>query len=243
MFDISIIFIFLSFFIGFSIQGIFGFAGAMTTMLIAMTFTNDIASLIYLCVYPSIGVSTMIIFESYKNFDFKSAIFIFVFALLGTILGSYIFDIINHKYLLIVLGIVLMFSYLFNTLNLKVNHFFSKILIFVAGVVQGITSTGGPLNAMGIRDIYKNNKNKFRIGSCVFALTSNISRIVQYQMQGNFDIVQYIKYWPIIPITILSSIIGIKIKNKISDKNFSKYISYVILLCGFIFLYKGIKGL
>lgn len=202
-------------------------------------FGIDLSTLIYLANFPVFMISIIIIIETKEYFRLKDSFILIFLIIAGTMIGAHILHILDTQYLLLILGIILICATMLTLLKIQFNTMFSTFLIFFSGIISGISGTGGPFTALGIKTIYKKT-NTFRLWISLCAVVSTATKLVQYQAQNTFDIADYIIYWPIIPLVLLSSAVGIKIKNKMSNKSFSNYTSYVILIAGVLFLVKGI---
>jgi uncharacterized membrane protein YfcA len=228
----------ISFSLGFFVESMIGFGGALIAYSI-LAFFMDLKDMILAGLYIGTLSSIRIIYSDRKSFDkeiFKSAIPLCAF---GTILGAFLFLKLSAALLSLIFGILLI------ALSIKALFFdrviFPKIfkskLIFIGGIAQGIFGTGGPFWVSALQKDFK-NKSNLRTTIAVFFVSFNLIRCVQFYLQNQLEGEFFAKiWWVIIPVFIAIKL-GHMAHLKISESTFRKGIAIITGLAGLKFLSK-----
>lgn len=237
MFTTSLIAI--SFSLGFFVESIIGFGGALVAYSI-LAFFIDFKEMILAGLYIGTLASAKIIYTDHKSFDKKSFISALPLCLVGTIFGALIFSKLSPEILSLIFGILLII------LSIKIiffdnfifPKFFKSKLIFIGGIAQGAFGTGGPFFANALQKDFK-NKSNLRTTLAALFVTFNVIRFVQLGLQGELKMEFFLKiWWVIIPIFIAIRL-GHALHLKISESNFKKGIAIMTILAGIKFLSKA----
>jgi uncharacterized membrane protein YfcA len=228
----------ISFSLGFFVESIIGFGGALIAYSI-LGFFLDFKEMILSGLYIGTLASAKIIYTDHKSFDkkiFKSAIPLCV---VGTIFGAFLFSKLSADFLSLIFGILLI------ALAIKILFFdkyiFPKIfkskLVLIGGIAQGAFGTGGPFWVNALQKDFK-NKSNLRTTLAVFFVSFNLIRVLQYSLQGQLKLNFFSDiWWTIIPVFVAIRI-GHLVHLKISEDIFKKGIAIMTILAGLKFLSK-----
>lgn len=238
MFTTSLIAICFS--LGFFVESIIGFGGALVAYSI-LAFFIDFKEMILAGLYIGTLSSAKIIYTDHKSFDKPTFIAALPFCLLGTIFGAFIFSQLSVETLSLIFGILLIL------LSIKIiffdkyvfPKFFKSKLIFIGGIAQGAFGTGGPFFANALQQSFK-NKSNLRTTLAAMFVTFNIVRIFQLGLHGDLKPEFFLKiWWVIIPI-FFAIRLGHLMHLKISENNFKKGIAIMTIFAGIKFLSKAL---
>ena len=239
MFFASLISIFFS--LGFFFESIFGFGGG----LIAYSFLGfffEVKETILAGLYIGTISSMYIAFGSRKYFEAKIFTKLIPVALLGSILGVYVFINFSSKILSFFLGLVLFF------LAIRIIFFdkyeFPKIIknkfLIIGAISQGAFGIGGPFIVNAIRNDFK-SKSSLRATMAVYFVFCNVLRIAQMSFAKKLEIDFFIGIsWTIIPVFV-AIYLGHLVHLKIKDKVFKNGVAIITLLASINFLFKALK--
>jgi uncharacterized membrane protein YfcA len=226
----------ISFSLGFLVESILGFGGALIAYAI-LGFFIDFKEMILAGLYIGTCSSAYIIYTDHKSFDkklFKSAM---VYALIGTVLGVFVFTHFSTRILSSLFGILLLL------LTIKIMFFdkyvfpkiFKRKLILIGGISQGAFGVGGPFWANALQRDFK-NKSGLRTSLAAFFVSFNFIRFIQLGLQNQLHLDFFINIsWTIIPVFIAIKL-GHKIHLKINENYFKKGIAILTLFAAIKFI-------
>lgn len=226
------------FFTGYLIESTFGFGGAIIALGLLAYFI-DIKDILYLVLYGASCASLFVLLSDYKKLNLKELYRVYIFALPGILIGSYLMTVLSSGLLLNIFSIFLIAFSIKNLIGKEFNFppIISKSFLFSGGVIQGIYGTGAPFILMGTRNTLT-DKSEIRSTIAMFLLSTNIIRLIQFYIMGDLEIRQISDHWWIaFPIAIAVAI-GYFLHKKISDKFFKKGIMVLLLIVGIAYLIK-----
>lgn len=230
----------ISFSLGFFVESIIGFGGGLIAYSI-LGFFLDFKEMILSGFYIGTISSAYIFCTDHKSFDkkvFKSAI---PLAIIGTILGVFLFAKLSPQILSLVFGILL------TVLAIKIMFFdsfvfpkiFKQKLLFIGGIAQGAFGVAGPFWANALQSDFK-NKSTFRSTMAALFVTFNLLRFTQLLLQHQLKLDFFINIsWTIIPVFIAIKL-GHMVHLKISENLFKKGIAIMTIFAGLKFLSKAL---
>ena len=229
----------LFFSIGFFFESIFGFGGGLIAYSF-LSFFFEIKEMTMAGLYIGTFASLYIAFGSRKHFEIKIFTKLIPIALLGSIIGVYIFIYFSSKILSTFFGIILFF------LAIKMIFFdkykFSKslrsVFLFIGSISQGAFGIGGPFVVSAIRDEFK-SKSSLRATMAIYFLFCNVLRISQMLFANKLEIDFFAKIsWTIIPVFV-AIYFGHCVHLKIKDEIFKKGVATIVLLASIKFLFNN----
>ena len=229
----------LFFSIGFFFESIFGFGGGLIAYSF-LSFFFEIKEMTMAGLYIGTFASLYIAFGSRKHFEIKIFTKLIPIALLGSIIGVYIFIYFSSKILSTFFGIILFF------LAIKMIFFdkykFSKslrsVFLFIGSISQGAFGIGGPFVVSAIRDEFK-TKSSLRATMAIYFLFCNVLRISQMLFANKLEIAFFAKIsWTIIPVFV-AIYFGHCVHLKIKDEIFKKGVATIVLLASIKFLFNN----
>lgn len=229
----------LFFSIGFFFESIFGFGGGLIAYSF-LSFFFEIKEMTMAGLYIGTFASLYIAFGSRKHFEIKIFTKLIPIALLGSIIGVYIFIYFSSKILSTFFGIILFF------LAIKMIFFdkykFSKslrsVFLFIGSISQGAFGIGGPFVVSAIRDEFK-TKSSLRATMAIYFLFCNVLRISQMFFADKLEIAFFTKIsWTIIPVFV-AIYFGHCVHLKIKDEIFKKGVATIVLLASIKFLFNN----
>lgn len=231
----------ISFFIWYLLESIFGVWGLIISTSILSLFSDfsEIKDFIFLSTFVSLLASVIIFFSHRKWFSVKSLKNILYPAIPWVLSWTYLLHIIQPGFLIHLLGWVLIFSSIFDFIFLSHNRswwkyipsYFRSWLLFVAGIIQGLFGMSGMLVAVLMKNTFS-NKSEFRTTMATFFIILNSIRLVQFSIQGSFDIQLLFSHVYLFLAVLLAIIIWYLIHLRISDVFFRKWLSFLIVVAG-----------
>lgn len=231
-------------FIGSIIYGTFGFGDALFAMpLLSMIIGVKMAA--PLMTINGLTLSALMFFKHYKNIDWKITRKLLIASFIGVPAGIYFLKNGNEELIKIVLGVVIISVSVYNLFikneihAQKIPSYSVYFFGFFAGVLGGAFNSGGP-------------------SIVIFGTLSNwspiqfISNLQGYFMPNDIYILvgQYISgilnktilyYYAIsLPFVLLALAISSRIRNQIEEHKFNRYVHYLLLIIGVLFLVKSI---
>jgi hypothetical protein len=229
----------LFFSIGFFFESIFGFGGGLIAYSF-LSFFFSIKDMTMAGLYIGTLSSLYIAYGSRKYFEIKIFSKLIPVALLGSVIGVYIFIHFSSKILSTFFGLILFF------LAIKMIFFdkykFSKSLknlfLFIGAISQGAFGIGGPFVVSAIRDEFK-SKSSLRATMAVYFVFCNILRISQMFFANKLEIEFFAQIsWTIIPVFV-AIFFGYHVHLKIKDEIFKRGVVIIILLASIKFLFSN----
>jgi uncharacterized membrane protein YfcA len=220
----------ISFSLGFFIESIVGFGGALIAYSI-LAFFLDVKSMILGALYIGTLASMKIIYTDFKSFDKKIFFSSLPICLIGLVLGTFLFVKLPAEILSLILGgllFLLAIKILFFDRFIFPKIFKSK-LILIGGIAHGAFGTGGPFLANALQKDFQ-NKSNLRTTLAAFFVFFNLIRFVQLTLQKQIEVEFFINiWWAIIPI-LFAIRLGHKIHLKISEDLFKKAIALMTVI-------------
>lgn len=219
------------------IQAITGFAGGPLAMppSIALVGVNDAKAAITLILWVATFVVTV---QNLKYINWKQLGIMLVFMMTGMLGGLWLFDILPVNTLMLVYGIIVVLigaKKLFLPSRKKMPVPWNYAALLMAGVMQGLFTSGGPFLVLYAADAMK-EKREFR------ATVSTIWTVLNIYMIFNmFQADMYTSYVcglsaaSIIPVFI-AIFIGNRINKKINQASFLKLVYILLMISGGILI-------
>ena len=226
-------------------QSIFGIGllvfGTPTFLLLEYTFTETLS--IVLPISCIVSLSQIIVSKKTNIKNFTSDFF--KFSLPGLILclpfAILIMSKTNINILIAVIMIVVSILSIWKiekSKNVYKKFKFKKMVFFFIGCVHGLTNLGGGLISIVSSFCYPENKIKIRYSIAISYFVFSLFQLaILFLLDSYYFRIEFLLFILIIPlIFFLSNFIF----TKISIKNFSKYIYYIVLFYGFFVFIKNI---
>tara|TARA_X000000950_G_scaffold83085_1_gene104494 strand:+ start:1683 stop:2405 length:723 start_codon:yes stop_codon:yes gene_type:complete len=226
-------------------QSIFGIGllvfGTPTFLLLEYTFTETLSIVLPISCFVSLSQIIVSKKTNIKNFTsdfFKFSLPALILSLPFAIL---IMSKTNINILIAIIMIVISILSIWkikNSKNIYEKFKFKKMVFFFIGCVHGLTNLGGGLISIFSSFYYPENKIKIRYSIAVsYSIFSLFQLTILFLLDSYYFRVEFLLFILIIPfIFFLSNLIF----NKISKKNFSIYIYYIVLFYGLFVLIKNI---
>lgn len=229
-------------------KGILGFGEGLITVSLFLLFLDP------KLVFP-ITLLLAVIGGLYQFFYIKRDIdgrvikIMFIPVILGVIMGTYLFNILDAKIVKTIFAVFLILYSLRLLLNsktiqditqkqLRISKLLASGVGLISGVIDGIMGVGGVpviiyLNHIGFK------KNKFRATIVSIFLILGISRIITYTYSGliDFNIVKQVAY--LTPAVIIGTFLGIKVCPLINDALFRKIVIIALIIIGLLLLVRN----
>jgi hypothetical protein len=226
-----------SFCFGFFIESIVGFGGGLIAYSI-LGFFVDIKTMILAGLYIGTLSSLYIAATDFKSFNKEILIKSLPFCLSGTIIGSFIFSVVNAEILSVFLGVLLILLAIKLVFfeHLKIAKILQKKLLLIGGISHGAFGIGGPFFVNALKSSFK-NKSELRTTMAIFFVFFNIIRILYLSLSGTLKLnFFYNIWWVVFPIFIAIKL-GHKIHIKIDEDFFKKMIAIITAIGGIKLLF------
>ncbi|TNF37414.1 MAG: sulfite exporter TauE/SafE family protein [Gammaproteobacteria bacterium] len=222
----------------FLIRGIAGFgSGLIAIPLLALMFPLSI-------VVPVVGLLDYIAATSHgfahrKHINWKIILPLLPFTLIGIVAALYLFKTVDAHLLRKALGIfVLLFAaytLFVNTQGLKGSRLWAIPAGLFGGFISALFGTGGPFYVIYMR-LQQLDKQIFRATAAAIFLIDGSSRIVGYLVSGFYSLNTLILVAIAIPIMALGLYIGEHIHTSLSQQDFQRGISLILIGSGIALL-------
>lgn len=217
-----------------------GFGSSMFFIPIASYFLDFHSVLGITALFHVISnINKIILFK--KGFDKKLVLYLGIPAILFVVIGAYLSKFLDTKILEIVLAAFLITIsitlLIFKNIAIKPTNKNAISGGVISGFIAGLVGTGGAIRGLTLAS-FNLSTNTFIATSAIIDLGIDSSRSVVYFINGYVH--SHDLY--LIPLLFISSVVGTligkKILNYISGKQFKNIVLILILITGFITLFK-----
>ena len=230
----------LGIFLGFFIQTVVGFAGALVALpvlLIAVTLPDAIA---YISIFYFLS-STYFVVKEWHNMDRKLIAKLTISSIIGVGVGiwilSYAKPLILKKSLGIFIIAYVIYS-LFTNKKFKTSSISEYGFGFLGGLFSGLFSTGGPLYVIIVKNTVVDIKT-FR--ATMFGILGLVSvvRLPMISIGGILTWNHLYNAMFILPVFLLAIVLGKKLYSKVNDELLKKSILILLFISGIVLTFKN----
>ncbi len=227
---------------------IFGLAGTIM-MLLIMSYFVDTKTLVVYSTLPQLMVAGIGLWRSPNTVEFRFLAGMLGFALLGSLVGIYLFYLIPLKLfeILLAIAITLFGAYLVSAQRrMRFGRLLRALLDFTAGLSQQLFGISGPIamtRIMGSVD----GKTAIRNYALAFFLSLNLLRLASYLWQSSFSARPALLSDSILlamavsaPVLLVTLLAANHLHFRVNENVFKKTVSWIILLGGLQLLYQAI---
>jgi len=216
-------------------KGLTGFGPALVSIPILSVFFPP------KCVIPMVSVLNVfsgifLAVQERRNFNFNMFLPAGSGMIIGSIIGAFLFTLVDNVYLKKLLGIIIIiFSLnLFYSVNSREKSIFHKTGEFIAGTVSGtlggIFGTSGPVLVLYVKRYY--TKEVFRYQMIFILLYSTIARSAVYVINSEFTPTMLILMGIMLPALFAGMLTGTKITKKINEILFNRIVAVMLVFVG-----------
>ena len=229
----------LGIFLGFFIQTIIGFAGALVALpilLLAITLPDAIA---YISLFYFLS-SIYLVKKEWINIDKKLIVKIAITSTIGITVGIWVLNFGKPLLLKKVLGVFLLIYVIYSFYDVKKfksSYLLEYIFGFLGGFFSGVFSTGGPLFVIIVKNATVDMKTFRATMFGVLGLVSVI-RIPLISIGGILKWNHLYHALFIFPFFFLALFLGKKMYSKIDELLLKKSVLAVLFLSGVVLLFK-----
>lgn len=222
----------------YSFEIVFGLAGTIM-MLPILGFFFDSKTLVIYSLLPQLLVAGIAILKSHRKLNFRLLLPMLGLAALGGLLGGYFFIQIPQELFRRILGAVIVLSGIFLIVSphFQIGSIGQRILDFSAGLSHALFGISGPIVMTRLLGSLE-DKTLIRNSALFFFSGLNCVRAVYYLVNGVFTDEIRRMFWVsaifLIPILFFADRLHFRMGNTL----FRKVVSWVILLCGVVYLVK-----
>ncbi|WP_137224979.1 sulfite exporter TauE/SafE family protein [Shewanella sp. MEBiC00475] len=219
---------------GMSKSGFAGGAGGLTVPLLALAISPAAAAAVML---PLLVYMDFLNVKSWWNKQSNSQLLILLpSAIVGIIVAYLLFDHLNEQYLRGILGII---SFGFGLYGLTLGEWSqrkpSPLIGRICGTIAGFTSFvahagGPPLNAYLIP--LRLDKTKYLGTAVMFFAVVNAVKLIPYAMLGQINLSNLTVSAMLAPIAWIGVRLGLRIQDKVNDRQFKKIILSLMIVVG-----------
>ncbi|SHG23403.1 hypothetical protein SAMN05444396_106151 [Flavobacterium segetis] len=238
--DITLTLLIIGIFLGFFIQTISGFAGALVALpflLVVMPLKDAVC---YISIFYSIS-TPIYFYREWKNMNKLLLKKLIITSLIGILIGSFILLYGQPIILKKALGLFIILFVANSLLNSKVYHFGSKtkyLLGLFGGFFSGVFSTGGPLYAI----IIKNETSEIKVfRATMFGILGLVSmmRISILAFEGAITTTKLSNSIYVLPFFISALILGKMVYLKLNEQFLKNFILILLFISGLMLLIKN----
>lgn len=223
------------------IQAVTGFAGGPLAMppSIALVGVNDAKAAITLILWIATTVVTV---QNIKYINWKQLGIMLAFMIVGMLGGLWLFDVLPVNTLMLVYGIIVVLIGLKKLLlpsNKKMPVPWNYAALLMAGVMQGMFTSGGPFLVLYAADAIK-EKKEFRATVSTIWTVLNIYMIFKMFRGGMYtSYVCGLSAASILPV-FLGIFIGNRINKKINQQAFLKLVYVLLIISGGLLVFNAL---
>ncbi len=235
---LEIILVGLIVFISAFVQGFSGFAFSLV-LIPLLGFFYNFQDIIILNVLFSFILNFSVFVKIRKNAELKKLLPLILFAIVFTVIGAKFVGVANDKVLKIILGTLLIISSIVNLLQIKVKiKEYKKYYPYVGGLtgfLNGISGISGPPLIVFFSNV-KMDKLTYKATFNSVFLSLNVVGIISYFSYGyiGIDILKESAFYGLF--VVLGAYAGLGLSHRVSERNFKKIVTVVILIMGIIML-------
>lgn len=214
-----------------TLHAITGFAGTMLATPLSVHLIGLDPSRVVLNLV-AMAISVVILLKEYKLIQWDLLKFSCLYMIIGMVLGYSLYQIVDQTLLLRCYG-VMMICVALGKIREKepkeIPEIAMKFILIVAGIFQGLFSSGGPLLVVYLSTKI-NDKNVFRATtSTIWIILGTVFFFQNLNVTGTYEL--YLTATAMIPLAA-GIALGTQILKKISQELFMKITSYLLLLSG-----------
>lgn len=227
----------LSAFFAYAVESIIGFGGTIIFLGLAGFTDLSFKTIIYVTVVTSCTCSALILLQCRRHVNMRKLIRIFLLALPGVIVGTWMIDVLSSAWLLRLFAVILIIYGLREVVFpfAQPHPHLRKAFIAVGGLIQGVFTTGGPFVVMGARSDFT-DKTEMKATMAGFFLATNLWRIVQFILTGHTDVQAALPWvWLCLPVAA-GVLIGHALHLRLPETVFKRIISICLMGIGVLIL-------
>lgn len=228
--------------IGYIIFGMTGFGSALIISPL-LTFFLPLQEIVPLLALLDCGAALVNTWrDGKKNTEFNELIKLIPLIILGSLVGATILLFSKAEILMLLLGLFVIAYAIYNLTGYKPIQQFNSYSCIPFGLIGGIFSalfgSGGFIYAIYLAGRLK-VKEAIRVTQTSLVGFSTLIRIIIFAVAGIYSNIHYLKLVLILlPTVFIGSSIGRKISMKISKAQFIRIINIVLLLSGFMLIFR-----
>ncbi len=231
----------LAIFLGFFIQTVVGFAGALVALpilLIGMSLQDAIAYLALFYLYSSI----ILVSKEWKNIDRPVILKLVLATIIGVGIGIWVLQFGKPLILKKLLGVFILLYVAYTTFLIKNGGVKNPKLGFVFGLFggffSGLFSTGGPLYVMVVKNAVVDMK-VFRATMIGVLGLITLTRVPILYAQDILTLHHVYDSLLVIPIFLLATFLGKKMYSKLNENALKKMVLSLLFVSGIVLLIKS----
>lgn len=222
-------------------QGVTGFGFALVAVPLLSFFIPELRNITPIIVIYSLMTNVIMAYKLRSHIYFKRIIYLIVFAIIATPIGTYMLICVNVKLLKFIIGIVIVITAFFMFKNFKIEIKNEKLSYALVGALSGILNGSAGLSGPPIVLFLTNqnvDKDQFRANITFFGLATNIFAVILFWFEGIIN--NSVLHFTIIYLLalIIGVALGIIVSTKINEHIFR---NITILLIALLGLYTSIS--
>ncbi|MDY8135881.1 sulfite exporter TauE/SafE family protein [Aquimarina sp. 2201CG5-10] len=238
--DTLLIILAFGIFLGFYVQTVIGFAGALISLPILLTGMSLPDSIAYISIFYFIA-SPFLIYKEWKHVDKKIILKLTLSSLIGVVIGIIILVFGKPVILKKALGIFILCYVLYSLWNTKKFNLLSKmehLFGFLGGFFSGVFSTGGPLYVIIVKDVTPDIRTFRATMFGVLGLVTFI-RMPVLAIGGVLNLDQLYNSLYVLPFFILALFLGKKTYHLLNETILKKAVLGLLFISGLVLLVKA----
>lgn len=223
------------------IQGTCGFGAGLLAMAV-MPFIIDYKIALPVMFLSSVALNLQILSQTYRHIRWRSLLMPLIFSLAGRILGQLVFHRLQSDYLQIVLGIIILFTAVFQLLwqnKIKIKEKISTAGIFglTSGIIGGISGTGGPPLVVYFLNLQV-DKYEYIASLQTLLLSGTLFSIILSSSAGYFTRDVFVYGIFAVCSIVTGSFLGLKLFKKLNRTRLTLVINIFLIVTGISLLLK-----
>lgn len=226
---------FISILLASFIQGVTGFGFALIAVPLLSFFIPELRNITPIIVICSLITNIIIVYKSRSHIDFKRIMYLVIFAIIATPIGTYMLICVNVKILKLIIGIVSVITAFFMIKDFKIKIKNERISYGVVGVLSGILNGSAGLSGPPIVLFLTNQnteKDVFRANLTFFGLITNVFAVILFCSEGIINV--SVLHFTIVYLLalVIGALVGIVVSAKINEHIFRNITILLIALLG-----------
>jgi uncharacterized membrane protein YfcA len=225
-------------FLGGTVYATFGFGDALFAMPF-LTLLIGIKTATPLMTLNGLTLSAWMMIRHFKTIDWKAARRLVLASFLGVPIGIYFLKHGNEQFAKLLLGVVIccisVYNLYFKKEHVHLNKNWAYAFGFVAGILGGAFNTGGP-SVVIFGSMSGWTQLQFISTLQCYFFPNGIFIVICQLFAGLLTPTIFIYYLKGLPFLLLGLLAGSRLRKKIPDGKFNRYVFVLLLMIGILFV-------
>lgn len=225
--------------LGFFVQSMLGFAGALVALpilVIVMPMPEAIATISIFYLFSSIEM----IYKNWSNIHFSILLRLTLVSVIGVAAGIYVLTFSNPVFLKKILGGFIIVYVIYSIIKYSKDIRVPKMTLplgFLGGFFAGLFSTGGPLYVISVRNTVTDSKTIRATMMGILGVVSLV-RVPMLSINGILTPSLFLHSLKIVPFFYIAQFLGSKVYGQLNENHFKNILLLLLSVSGFLLIIK-----